>query len=276
MKPKDVGARYERVAPLEKNFPVKFRPYRSDRVLTHWHEHIELLYFVSGGGTVMLDGTAHPVTAGDLAVVNSGVIHSFAASGCAEYYCVLIYPDFLSDISLGQVLFAPTVRADTTVAECFAALFEEYNAGGLGSDMMQKSIVYRLLAFLSRHHLSEGQSESERQMHSLMLSRFNSVVQYVAAHYGEPITTRRLAEMCYLSEGHFCRFFKAATGKTPLSYINEYRIDRAATLLARTDTPITEIALSVGFSDVNYFARVFRGVRGCSPSAFRRSELAKK
>lgn len=276
MKPTNTAARYERVAPLERNFPVKFRPYRSDRVLPHWHEHIELLYFVSGGGTVMLDGARHPVAPGDLAIVNSRVIHSFLASAPAEYYCILIYPDFFADISIGELRFFPTVHADAEVAACFSALFSEYDSGGLGSDMMQKSIAYRLLAYLARHHACAGQSESERQLHRLMLSRFTSVVQYVGAHYAEPLTTRRLADMCYLSEGHFCRFFKAATGKTPLSYINEYRIDCAATLLCETDKPITEIALSCGFSDVNYFSRVFRSVRGCSPSAFRRAALAKK
>lgn len=276
MKPIGSGARYERVGPLEKNFPVKFRPYRSDRVLPHWHEHIELLYFITGGGEVMLDGTKHRVAAGDLAVVNSGVIHSFLSSSSVEYYCILIYPELFADITVGDIFFSPIVRADREVADCFGALSAEYATGGLGSDMMQKSLTYRLLAYLARHHASEGQDEGERQMHRLMLSRFNSVAQYVAAHYAEPITTRRLAEMCYLSEGHFCRFFKAATGKTPLSYVNEYRVDRAAKLLFETDTPVTEIALSVGFSDVNYFSRVFRAIRGVSPTAYRRAALEKK
>ena len=270
MNPTKIGVRYEKVPPLEKNFPVKFRVYRSDHVLPHWHEHIELLYFVSGGGTVMLDGAPHRVAAGDLAVVNSSVIHSFLSSSPAEYYCVLIYPDFLADVATDGLLFLPTVQADATVSDCFSSLFAEYTSGGLGSDMMQKSIAYRLLAYLARHYARVGQGEGERQMHRLMLSRFTSVVQYVAAHYSEPITTRRLAEMCYLSEGHFCRFFKAATGKTPLSYINEYRIERASALLLETDAPITEIALSCGFSDVNYFSRVFRSVRGEAPTEYRR------
>ena len=276
MKSTEGGARYERVAPLEKNFPVKFRPYHADRVLPHWHEHIELLYFTSGGGEVMLDGVPYMVKAGDLVVVNSSVIHSFLSGKPAEYYCILIYPDFFADISLGEIAFEPIVEGDREVRECFLALSTEYTSGGIGSDMMQKSLAYRLIAHLSRHHASAGRSESEQETHRLMLSRFTSVMQYVATHYAEPITTRRLAEMCYLSEGHFCRFFKAATGKTLLAYVNEYRIDRAASLLSKTDASITEIALSCGFSDVNYFSRVFRSVRGVSPTAHRRCALSKK
>ena len=262
---------YENVGPQENDFPLKFRTYRSRTFLPHWHEHIELLYFVEGGGTVTLDGVRLAVGAGDLVVVNSTEIHTFESAGeRACYHCVLVAPSFFSDTPTGRVTYESLVRADGEVADCFAILAREHAAGGIGADMMQKGALYRLFVHLCRAYGTQPAQNSERR---LMLTRFNSVMQHVAAHYAEPLTTRALAEMCYLSEGHFCRFFKAATGQSPLSYVNSYRIDRAAILLRRTDSSITEVALATGFSDVNYFARVFRRVKGCSPGEYRRAAM---
>ena len=259
---------YENTTRQENDLSVKFRPYTSTRFMPHWHEHIELLYFVHGGGTVTLDGRQLTVAAGDLAVANGAVIHSFTASCPTEYYCVHLYHPFVADVSLSSAVLEPLVRQDDEVGACFRALYREYTDGGVGSDMMQKSILYRLMTHLLRNYGTRTE-EVDAAARRLMLTRFASVVQYVDRHYKEAISTRRLAEMCYLSEGHFCRFFKAATGKTPLAYINEYRVDRAALLLRRTDSSITEVALATGFPDVNYFSRVFRKVRGMSPSAYR-------
>jgi AraC-like DNA-binding protein len=58
---------------------------------------------------------------------------------------------------------------------------------------------------------------------------------------------------------------------TPIAYLNRYRITQAKRLLRETDQSITEIALTVGFSDSSYFSRVFRRETGLSPDAFRRA-----
>lgn len=259
---------YENVGPQENDFPLKFRTYHSRTFLPHWHEHTELLYFFEGSGTLTLDGHQLAVRAGELAIVNSTEIHTFEAAGeRVGYHCVLVAPSFFADTPTGRTTYESIVRDDSEVRACFDLLAREQATGGIGSDMLQKGTLYRLFAHLRRTYAAQTLQSGER---SLMLSRFNSVAQYVAKHYAEPITTRALAEMCYLSEGHFCRFFKAATGQSPLSYVNRYRIDRAALLLRRTDGSITEVALATGFPDVNYFSRTFRKVRGCSPSEYRR------
>ena len=60
------------------------------------------------------------------------------------------------------------------------------------------------------------------------------------------------------------------TGKSAISYINEYRIERASALLSSTDASITEIADSVGIPDPNYFTRIFTRVKGKSPKEYRK------
>ncbi len=267
-------AYYESVPPLTNNFSINFRPYTSRGFLLHWHEHTELLYFRSGnGGTVWLNGQPITVAPRDLVIISGSSFHSFEAPLAMEYDCVLVYPSFLSDVSFSPAWLPCHLRGDDEVAAIFSELSQEYSEGRLAQDIMMKSIVYRLFAYLARRYPAKEPpvSSAVLEYRRLAFSRLSSVMQYVAAHYKETLTTRHLAEAAYLSEGHFCRSFKEATGKTPLAYIMEYRIDRAAALLRHTELSVTEVALQTGFFEVNYFSRVFRRVKGVSPTAYRRT-----
>ena len=268
---KELHPLYENIPPLDNNFSVKFREYRCLGWMPHWHEHLELFFLVRGGGTLFLDGRAVPMRPGDLAVIRGTQIHSYTTEDRSHLHnTILVYPSFLSDVGFSPASLSGIVRGDGEVAALFSALAEEYKIGGASGELMQKSLVYRLLAYLLRAHPTTD-PKAGRERH-LLLSRFSSVARYVAENYAERITTAQLAGMCYLSEGHFCRFFKSATGKTPLEYVNEYRIEKASALLVGTDATVTEIALAVGFPDVNYFSRVFRRVKGVTPLGFRRAE----
>jgi AraC family transcriptional regulator len=85
-----------------------------------------------------------------------------------------------------------------------------------------------------------------------------------------PIRIADLAGPLELSDGHFHRAFRAATGSTPLQVITQRRVERAAGLLSNSVRPISEIALDVGFANASHMARLFRSILGCSPLAYRR------
>lgn len=75
-----------------------------------------------------------------------------------------------------------------------------------------------------------------------------------------------------VSKYHFCHLFKEATGKTVVQYINDVRLDKAYHLLKNTDMNITQISMSVGFNDMNYFSRLFRKYKNVPPSKVRSQE----
>ncbi|MEW6402056.1 MAG: substrate-binding domain-containing protein [Chloroflexota bacterium] len=97
---------------------------------------------------------------------------------------------------------------------------------------------------------------------------------YIHEHYAEEITRADLARHVNASEGHLAHCFREETGITPMVYVNRYRVNRAKTLLVTTDQSITAVAMAVGFSDNNYFSRVFRQEAGSSPLVFRREHRA--
>jgi AraC family transcriptional regulator len=80
-----------------------------------------------------------------------------------------------------------------------------------------------------------------------------------------------LACVAGLSTSHFIRSFRESTGKTPYQFLLDRRVQRAQTLMRNPRTPLTEVAKSSGFANQHHLARIFRGVTGVTPSAYRRS-----
>ena len=78
-----------------------------------------------------------------------------------------------------------------------------------------------------------------------------------------------LSEICFMSSNYFCHYFKKEIGKTPISFINEYRIEKACEMLSECNLPISNIALSVGFDNFSYFIRKFREYKGITPKEYR-------
>jgi transcriptional regulator GlxA family with amidase domain len=91
-----------------------------------------------------------------------------------------------------------------------------------------------------------------------------------ASHEEWPVA--RLAEVSGVSEAHFARAFKQAFGAPPHRYLLSRRIERAAALLRDTDLPIIEIAFATGWNSLGTFGRVFRDIKGESPTALRARE----
>ncbi len=268
-------SRYETIPPLENDYTLKIKKYkRRDALLPHWHEHIELLYFTRGGCTVTAGGESFYAEDGDLAVVNPSELHSYTTTGAAvEYWCILIYPAFFSDVSLGERPIRNHVKADPTVKTIFADIAREVGEDADGKNLALKGLVYTLLAYLVRAHASDALSSRDRAAHERMSERMRLITDYIAESYMDKITTMDLAARCFMSEAHFCRCFKEVTGKSPVGYLMGYRVERAALLLAKSNDSVTNIATRVGFSDVNYFSRIFKRTKGFTPSEYRKKQI---
>jgi AraC-like DNA-binding protein len=97
------------------------------------------------------------------------------------------------------------------------------------------------------------------------------VVEHIEANLGERIDIRELASLAGLSECQFARAFKQSVGMPPHRYVVSRRVAVGAALIERTERSMTDVALSIGFSDHSHFTRTFGRVTGETPSAYRRS-----
>ena len=99
------------------------------------------------------------------------------------------------------------------------------------------------------------------------------VIEYLHAHYKEPLTVTDLATVSYLSESYLYSCFKRQFGTSPIAYLNHYRLTVASDLLKETTLSITQISEAVGFSDPLYFSRLFQRVFHVSPRAYRQNSF---
>ncbi len=91
----------------------------------------------------------------------------------------------------------------------------------------------------------------------------------VDAHYAEPLTVADMARAAALSPAHFSRAFRAAFGETPHQYLLTRRLERAASLLLRTDRTVADICFMVGWGSVGSFTTSFRRIYGMTPTEYR-------
>jgi len=95
------------------------------------------------------------------------------------------------------------------------------------------------------------------------------VYDYIEAHLDDRLTLSDLAAVACLSPYHFSRSFKQALGIGPQRYVTQRRLERAKTLMRRTNQPLARIAQEVGFSDQSHLTSVFRREIGVTPGHFR-------
>jgi AraC-like DNA-binding protein len=75
-----------------------------------------------------------------------------------------------------------------------------------------------------------------------------------------------------LSVYHFAREFKRTVGVAPHSYVTRRRVEKAQEMLARTDLPLSDVALASGFFDQSHLSRHFREFAGVTPAEYRWSQ----
>ena len=109
------------------------------------------------------------------------------------------------------------------------------------------------------------------------ISKVNIVQDYIEQHIGEHLTIEKLASIVNFSPYYFHRLFKLITQESLYSYIKRIRLEKAMFLLnCDLDKNITEVAVSVGFSNLASFAKAFKKAYGLSASEFRQSKNGKQ
>ncbi|MBE7727666.1 MAG: response regulator [Enterocloster citroniae] len=102
------------------------------------------------------------------------------------------------------------------------------------------------------------------------LSKVTEIIShYIETNYMYDISMQDLARHMNYSEAYFCKLFKQCFNKNFTSYLTEYRVVEAKRMLAMPTVNIKDIGRAVGYSDSNYFAKVFKRITGQSPTEYR-------
>ena len=94
-------------------------------------------------------------------------------------------------------------------------------------------------------------------------------ITYINDNYASKIKINELADHVGVNRSYLASSFKKATGYSPKEYLLSLRMEKAKSLLEKTDMPINTVANSVGYTDQLAFSRMFKEYSGISPRAFR-------
>ena len=140
-------------------------------------------------------------------------------------------------------------------------------AGAL-TDIEASTLAHLLAGHLLRRY-GTGPAPYRGPAGELRPGAVDVVAEYIRAHLADVITLDNLAGAVSLSPYHFARSFRATTGMTPHAFVTEHRLMVARDRLLRGNASVPAIALSVGFSNISHFRRLFRRRYGLAPAGLR-------
>ena len=170
---------------------------------------------------------------------------------------VILTPRQLRDVP--QELDADLVAAGRMALDAL-------RAGDAASVMFDALARVFLVKLVKRY--GEERSPALDFIKGFSAEQYKRVLDYVAAHYEQPIAVEVLAREAGLSASHFQRLFKAVLGETPYQFVIDYRVERAKEMLA-TDAALIDVALRCGFADQPHFTRLFKQATGSTPREWR-------
>ncbi len=245
----------------------------------HWHVDCEIIRVLSGEFALTLNNTKLLLKQGDSVFVPSGLIHGGAPSECT-YQCIVFsfekmtqinmtrYTEYENALGQGDYL-APVFNENELVNKLFLAMEEQY----VGYEFVVHGIILQLIGELISKKQQNGINQTTDNEYR-RINKIKNVLRLIRKDYAKPLNLEMFAEVAGLNYQYLCKSFRRITGRTPIDYLNYYRIECAAELLQADELSVTDVALSCGFNDLSYFIKVFKRQKGMSPREFKKSVMS--
>ncbi len=137
-----------------------------------------------------------------------------------------------------------------------------------GYEIRVRNALSELLFLLNTHRPAIQNRPSDKAIRDG--ERIKVMLQYIQENYESELSIEQIAQSVMISESECLRCFRSTIGTTPIQYVKQFRIQKAAELLGDTQMKISDIGARCGFQEMSYFAKTFRELRGCTPSEYRK------
>lgn len=273
------------------------------RVRHHWHEEVEVVYLQHGSYKLDINMEPYGTDQECFLFLNSGELHSLRSVSVEfDEQAIVFLPSMLlfhNYDSIDESILLPLAQnkltfprfLDQTIPffpafrSCYqqiSRIFSKNNetlvtgeqilTDNVIAQLQIKAGILQLIGILMEAGLMRQSPGSESQK----ITAIKTVLSYITEHYQEKLYVQDLASQINMNEQYFCRFFKRSIGKTPIDYINDYRLNKVIRLLETRDAPVTEVCLECGFNNMGNFQRLFKRKTGTTPLQYRKLYLARK
>lgn len=263
----------------------KLSQYESGTFLWHWHPEIELTLITKGKMIYRVNNDSFILTQGQALFGNSNTLHTgyMLDKVDCEYYSITFEPKLiygyensnvhikyitpiLQNYSLSSVHFNNSSPWHREVIQIIKSIIkiesEKYPTYELDIHSYL-SYLWKLL-FLNNNTTNINTISDKNKY-----DRIRDIISYIEKNYASPITLDNISQYIHICKSECSRFFKKYMNITLFEFITQYRIEKSMNYLINTNYSIIEIANLVGYNDPNYYAKVFRRIKGCSPRYYR-------
>ena len=222
----------------------------------HSHPYLELVYYMSGRGKVILPHEPAAVSLCEALLHPVGKQHhdEVITERQTEVLCLWI--------ECPELVFENNIYLhdhNNQLKHAFELVYHEAQRETPENQYLEYAMKILLITILRmQEQAASGEQILDRTM------------AYLKDNYTEKISLEKLADMEHISTSYLSRKFKQRTGVTVVTYINRLRVEKAQQLLMASSLNINEIAYQTGFESSKYFYRVFKSITGESPANIRR------
>lgn len=245
----------------------------------HWHVEFELIRILQGNLLLKIDEQELELSPSSVVFIPAGAVHAGVPKNDCIYECIVFDMNMMmskSDscnklvrkISNQEVeLKSNILNFCDNIHQIAWKLFDAFSQKQLGYELIVQGALYQLIGeIFVQEFYSEASSHTPRDLKRIV--QLKHVLEFIENSYTNPISLQDIASSVNMSPKYFCRFFQEMTHRTPIDYLNYYRIERACYELLTTDQSITEVAYSCGFNDLSYFIKTFKKYKGITPKKY--------
>jgi len=269
------------------DFPVMLRKnnFRTTASLasakSHWHDEVEFISIISGRVKYNVNGEIITMKEGEGIFVNARQFHYILSDNGADclFYCAVLHPMLLSASARVDKLYIRSILDNADLPYLHLSNRIPWQAGILrdiglmcernheaAAELIIQQLFFRLWQTLCVNAMAAADVTEGRSHHLTILK---SMVAFTHENYREKLELEDICEAGGVGKTLCTSIFRKCVNCTPMNFLTEYRLKKAAELLHGTDMNVTEIAYETGFSGASYFSESFRKCFNCSPREFR-------
>lgn len=277
--------KYERVK-MDSSLPIKLIELHykknensiidENKVESHWHDTLEILYPFEGDLNVIIDNKQYLVKAETIFIVNSNDVHSVQWTLSTQEYkgcCLQIDWSYLKSCyeNIDDIYFKQPTDMELLqkMKAMIKGIVRSYGSKNSHIPIYINSLV-SLLTFTMLDNLSVKRGQIINSRNFRQKDRMKKILLYIHENYNQDITSDKIACKFEMSNGYFVKIFKEQLEMTPKEYLSNYRLKMTADELIKSDENITDIALNNGFTNLNTFYTLFKKEYGMTPVQYQK------
>ncbi|NQZ42905.1 MAG: helix-turn-helix transcriptional regulator [Flavobacteriaceae bacterium] len=248
----------------------------------HFHPELELNFILDGRGMQRTVGfSIEEIDDYELVLVGPNVYHGWKMHNCpnsVHEVTIQFHNDLFQDNLTRRSIMKPL--REMLEKSVHGILFDKMESQKIAPRIMKVSklegidyflelfsLLYDLSITKNQRMLSISQTSRDDFDNSDKIKLFYNFIQ---ENYANKITLDQVSSLLNMSKVSFNRFIKKSTERTFVEYLNEIRVENASRMLAEEEYGVSEIAYKCGFYNIANFNRIFKKIKGCTPSQYRK------